>query len=1357
MTEDPHDEPQCEPGPASSVNERKATTESGTAPVSGPLSQEATYDIEQIFALLRAQTGHDFSPYKQNSLRRRIARRMTAPQIGQLQEYARHLASASGEVEALFRELLVGATTFFRDAVAFKALDEQVVTRLVADKPDGAVIRVWVPGCSTGEEAYSIAILFREALDVRRKRCTVEIFGTDTDSTAIDVARSGVYPVSIAADVGPERLENHFEPLADGRLRVCDAIRDLLVFSEQDVAQKPPFARLDLISYRNMMLYMDVELRGRLIRLFHDALIPGGSLFLGTAETLGEAAHLFDVTDRQEKIYRRKFHADEDRPGSGNLRVLPGTGELPAGGLAASVRELAVGELPEGARLREDWATAALVDERGQLLHLHGLAGPFLQPAPGEVEPSILTLMPEGLRHELTTSLLEAVLAGKAVFRQNLQLQASPAFTLMDLTVRPVSASVHAAGYPRLFLVIFKWAPPARPPSKVAPFVHSKGASESSSARADYLFGLDAAKATDASNEGAGASNEELGSAHAALLRRRLVEVLWNPPDVGSPPERAGDSLPWNTRAASRPRTKKVETASLHVREVIPLDRRENGSGALQQLGRSGGPEGLSGAVRPIQESRQLSNNRRFAERSGDDPSSSRAKRWGPASTQGPHGDELAPSSHGEEAARGPLSPEVTRQVLDELTRHQIELELQNAELRRMQQQLLTSRGRYFDLYNHAPVGYFTLNQAGLIRNANLTAARLLGVPRSELVKQPLARFIVPADQDTYLRHREQVSATRTRQVCELRVLRHCGEPCWVRLEETTGKDAAGALVCRAVVSDITVRRRAEDTLRASEARHRILFEKSHDALMTLAPPDWAFTSGNSTTIAMFGARDEAEFLSHAPSEYSPPSQLDGSDSAEKAIVMIAAALRAGSHFYEWTFRRLSGQEFPATVLLTRIEIDGHPLLQATVRDETEVKRLQAMLRQADRLNSMGTLAAGVAHEINNPLTYVLYNIESLSLDLPRLANVVSRGLWAMRAALGEEEIKARIGPDAELLEPEALNDMSERARESLDGVERIRTISRAIGTFSRVESTERFRVDLNYAIECATTMALTVIKFRARLVTNLGKLPPIWASEGKLSQVFLNLLINAAHAIDEGDVLGNCIEIRTWAEDDHVFATIRDTGRGISEANIARIFEPFFTTKPAGVGSGLGLPICRNIVTEFGGDIGVESEPGKGTCFTVRLPVRQGISQSPPAMPAPAREVSNAHGRILMVDDEPAILSLLVHLLGADHELVTAGSGEAAQAILEGDQSFDVILCDLMMPGMSGVDLHAWVAAHHRALAQRIVFVTGGAFTPTALEYVSLVGNLRIDKPYDTALLKGLISDLVMATRSACALEGSE
>jgi two-component system cell cycle sensor histidine kinase/response regulator CckA len=695
------------------------------------------------------------------------------------------------------------------------------------------------------------------------------------------------------------------------------------------------------------------------------------------------------------------------------------------------------------------------------------------------------------------------------------------------------------------------------------------------------------------------------------------------------------------------------------------------------------------------------------------------------------------------------LSPELGRRVLHDLRVHQIELELQNEELRRTQHELEASRARYLDLYDKAPVGYLTLSETGRILEANLTAASLLGVTRDLLVEQPLTHFIAPEDQDTYYRHRQQLLGPDRREVCELGMLRCDRQPLWVRLEATTTTDSYGTFVCRSVMSDVTDRRRAERTLQASELRHRVLFENSHDALMTLTPPAWRFTSGNAMALRLFGLTDEESFLSHAPSEYSPALQPDGRASGEKFAAMIQAALRDGAHLCEWTFRCLSGREFPATLLRARIELDGAPLLQATVRDETELKELHAMLSQQDRLASMGMLAAGVAHEINNPLAYVLHNVQALAEQLPHVAAAVERGFALLRGARQDCEVPTVVAEDAALLAPARLKEMVERTRETLDGIQRIRTISKAIGAFSRVESVEYSRVDLNYAIQCATVMALNDIKFRARFSTEFGVVPSVWASEGKLSQVFLNLLINASQAIGEGDVQHNLIQVRTWCENEYAFAEVKDTGKGIAAENLARVFEPFFTTKGIGVGSGLGLSICRNIIGEFGGDIRVESEVGVGTRFVIRLPVKKGLSDAPqPALCSELPELRGVRGRVLVVDDEQAIRTVVTRMLMAEHDVVAAASGEAAQSILERDQNFDVILCDLMMPDKTGMELHAWLLANHPALAARVVFLSGGAFTEKASAYVTSSGNLSLEKPYEPATLKRLVAELVATAR---------
>src|ERR1041385_507600 len=269
-----------------------------------PRSEDA---LKKIFLLLRVQTGHDFSQYKQSTIARRIERRMAVHQIERLDEYVRYLQQTPADVEALFRDLLIGVTSFFRDPEAFRAFQEQAIPRLFAGKQKGASIRVWVPGCSTGEEAYSLAMLLQECMEELKQNLKLQVFATDIDRRAIDCARTGIYPSSIAGDISPERIARFFSQEPDGSVyHIQKGIRDSVIFSEQDVIKPPPFSKLDLISCRNLLIYMGEELQKKLIPLFHYALNPGGMLFLGTSETVGEFVDLFTTLDRKSKLYQRR-------------------------------------------------------------------------------------------------------------------------------------------------------------------------------------------------------------------------------------------------------------------------------------------------------------------------------------------------------------------------------------------------------------------------------------------------------------------------------------------------------------------------------------------------------------------------------------------------------------------------------------------------------------------------------------------------------------------------------------------------------------------------------------------------------------------------------------------------------------------------------------------------------------------------------------------------------------------------------------------------------------------------------------------------------------------------------------------
>ncbi|MDO9143429.1 chemotaxis protein CheB [Rhodoferax sp.] len=429
--------------------------------------------LKKIFVLLRAQTGHDFSQYKPSTIHRRIERRMAVHQIDSMAAYVKYLQQTPVEVQALFNDLLIGVTNFFRDPEAFAALEEKVVPRLFEGKAVGSAVRVWCTGCSTGEEAYSIAILLQERLELLKASYKVQVFATDIDSRAIAVARAGLYPASLAEYVTPERLARFFTLEPDGSAyRVHKGIRDLLVFSEQDVIKDPPFSKLDLISCRNLMIYLGAELQKKLISLFHYALQPGGMLFLGSSESAGEQGDLFAVLERKAKIYQRK----EDFQGAQRAalgRFLPplmnkNMSPMPTTEKTPILAKLSLRELTEQALLQQLSPVAALVNSQGEILYLHGRSGMYLEPAPGEAGISnILKMARDGLRRDLTVSLHKAAASLDTVRVAGVRVKTNGHFTQVDLSVSPVPGVPAAALASPLFLVVLEQAPDN--PGAIAP------------------------------------------------------------------------------------------------------------------------------------------------------------------------------------------------------------------------------------------------------------------------------------------------------------------------------------------------------------------------------------------------------------------------------------------------------------------------------------------------------------------------------------------------------------------------------------------------------------------------------------------------------------------------------------------------------------------------------------------------------------------------------------------------------------------------------------------------------------------------------------------------------------------------
>jgi PAS domain S-box-containing protein len=406
----------------------------------------------------------------------------------------------------------------------------------------------------------------------------------------------------------------------------------------------------------------------------------------------------------------------------------------------------------------------------------------------------------------------------------------------------------------------------------------------------------------------------------------------------------------------------------------------------------------------------------------------------------------------------------------------------------------------------------------------------------------------------------------------------------------------------------------------------------------------------------------------------------------------------------------------------------GQPATLVVAHDVRERRRLEAALALGDRLVTVGTLAAGVGHEINNPLQCVSMNLELMRNEL----QAISRG----------------AAP------PVRANDLLEMTADALQGTERIGKIVLGLQTFARGERERLVELDLASVLELSINLTRNELRHRLRLETQLQTTPRIFADESRLAQVFINLLLNAAQAMAHRPADQNVLRVSTWTnERGQAVVELRDNGPGMTEAVRSRVFEPFFTTKPIGQGTGLGLSIAYNIVTSLGGQLECESEPGKGASFRVVLP-----TPSPTARPASgARRIEPAarRARILVAEDESIVASLLERALKSDYDVEIATDGAQALALLLSERDYDVVLCDLMMPNLTGQEVYARATRERPQLADRFVFMTGGTTSATAEAFLAQIPNEKLDKPFSVPGLRGVLERaLPRASRSAAGSE---
>ncbi len=397
--------------------------------------------VQKILATVRSRTGHDFTHYKRSTVRRRIDRRMVIHHIDGIDDYLNYLRKDEGEVQALFKDLTINVTRFFRDPEAFEELKAVVKRHLIPHKNEGSDLRAWVAGCSTGEEAYSLAMVLTEAMIEADKHLNIKVFGTDINPDAVESARSGIYPDTIAADIDPARLERFFVR-SDTSYRVRDGIRETLIFAVHDVPRDPPFSQLDLVSCRNLLIYVDHTLQKRILPYLYYSLVTGGVLFLGTSEGVGDFADLFSPVSTKWKIFRGQ-HADPER----YLQTFHVSQVVPerrhpgaAGGGGERERTSSRGEvrrLVERTIMERYGPPAVLVDENFDILYFHGDTQPYLVPPQGEPQFNLLRMARREVHYRLRKILLRAQRTGRQAVEEGVRIGLDGRFLMADLAVIP--------------------------------------------------------------------------------------------------------------------------------------------------------------------------------------------------------------------------------------------------------------------------------------------------------------------------------------------------------------------------------------------------------------------------------------------------------------------------------------------------------------------------------------------------------------------------------------------------------------------------------------------------------------------------------------------------------------------------------------------------------------------------------------------------------------------------------------------------------------------------------------------------------------------------------------------------------
>ncbi|HEV2856416.1 MAG TPA: chemotaxis protein CheB [Thermoanaerobaculia bacterium] len=1249
--------------------------------------EEISGYLGKICAILRRQTGHDFRQYKQSTLVRRVRRRMNEMRNVSVYAYAEYLNQDPREAEQLFRDLLISVTHFFRDPEVFALLAARVIPRLFEGKDSDGFVRVWVPGCATGEEAYSIAMLLREHMDGLEAPPQVQVFASDIDAQAIETARQALYPETIAGQIPPERLERFFVKHGN-MLQVSREIRDLCLFSLHNLIADPPFSRLDLVSCRNLLIYLESELQKKVIALFHYALRPGGILLLGPSEMV--ASELFRTLDKKLRLFQARDTVARPPfsfPLSERGRLLARPAEEPQ--RRAMPRQQEVARTFETVLLENYAPACVVVNEWGDITYFSPRTGRYLEPPPGTPTVNVIDMARKGLRLDVRTALHKAVNARVPVVHENVAFELDGQTQRVNVVVRPLPELGEDSG---LFMVVFQDAvtvgdgagelepDPILPDD---PMVRRLEAELRSTK--DHL---------QATLEELESSNEELVSSNEELLS--MNEEL----------QSANEELQ-TSKEELQSVNEELETVNTELKKKV--EELDQANSDLQNLFQST-------RIATLFVDREL-----------------RIKKFTPAAVEvfrlidGDIGRPIADIAP--RFRLGDLVGDI-REVLRTLATHERQVKVEDGSawylLRILPYRTIDDvidgvvltliditalkraeedRAKLAAIVESSQDGIIGKTLDGVITSWNAGAEKMYGYTAQEAIGRPVDLIVAPECRAQVAGIFEQLRQGIKVEPFETARVRKDGQRLDVSITFSPVRDSEGRLVgASGIDRDISDRKRAEQQILRSQQELTDFLENASVGLHWVGP-DGIILWANRTEMELLGYSREEYIGRHIAEFHADP----------LAIEDILQRLSARETLREYEARMVCKDGSTKYVVINSNvlwENDRFVHTRCFTRDISDRKRAEEALREEARRKD--EFLAMLGHELRNPLA----PIRNCLTILQSPAATARQKEEAFKTAERQVHHLTRLVDD--------LLDISRISRGKI--------------------LLKRERLDLVDAVR-ATAEDQRIELETAGLDLEVG-LPgsPIWV-EGdltRLSQTVSNVLHNAGKFTEPGGRIE--VSVRAEPERGTAVVRVRDTGIGMQPELLARVFEPFSQAdrgpdRSRG-GLGLGLSLVKALVELHGGSVEAASPGlGRGSEVTIRFPLLTGAEDTD-AMADPPREEPAPVRRCLVIEDNvdaAESMALLLNLDGHETEVAFDAAGG-----LEKARRFhpEVVLCDIGLPGpMDGHGLARAFRADPELREAYLIALTGYGQEEDRRRALEAGFDAHLTKPADLDVLRRLLA----------------